>query len=383
MTYNDWAYNEFRRKHNAYGGIGYYRIVKPSQQIVGHAVKVIGKELMNYGKSNGEMWENVFKDCDILWTHYFKEEANAAALFYTAKKLGKKVIIDLDDNFWDVPKSNLLYNTYKPGAKDRAFLSSVLFFADALTTTSEPLRDRIIKHFKDVDGTIKKVYLLPNMNDRTDWEVPKCVPSKDKFIIGYQGSNSHQDDLVMVLPSIVKIMEKYPHVELQLMGAIEKSRLDIYFEKMSKNIIDRISLVGATESYDEFPDWLSKQKWNVGIAPLVDTAFTRCKSPIKFFEYTMVGLPVIASRVYPYFMDNDGKALITDQETGLLVKQNEWFAALEDLILHPEKCKELSENAFKHVMKTWQYKDGNMTKTIEKMIEDIYSIDKKDKQYSI
>lgn len=372
MSYNDWNVNEFRRRNNLWGGIGYYRMVKPSEQIKGHAVKLIGKELGNYGKTNGETWENVFKECDIFWTHYFKEEANAAALFYTAKKLGKKVIIDLDDNFWDVPESNLLYDTYKKGKSARAYLSSILFFADAITTSCEPLRDRIIKHFKDIDGTLKKVYLVPNMNDRKDWDVKAIIPYPDKFIIGYQGSNSHQDDLVMVLPHIVNIMKKYPQVELQLMGAIERSRLDVYFKKMDKKIVDRITLVGATESYGEFPEWLSEQKWNVGIAPLVDTAFTRCKSPIKFFEYSMVKIPVIASRVYPYFMENDNKAIITDQETGLLVKENQWESALEDLILHPEKCKYLAENAFEHVMKNWQYKNGSINQVVDKIVKELY-----------
>lgn len=372
MSYNDWNINDYRRKHNLPGGIGYYRIVKPSEQIKGHAVKVIGKELGNYGKTNGETWENVFKECDIFWTHYFKEEANAAALFYTAKKMNKKVIIDLDDNFWDVPESNMLYENYKKGKADRSFLSSVLFFADVITTSCEPLRDRIIKHFKDIDGTIKKVVIIPNMNDRAEWSVKKIVPSKDKFIIGYAGSNSHQDDLLMVLPSIVKIMEKYKHVEFHIMGAIERSRLDIYFKKMPKDVNDRISLVGATNSYSEFPEWLAEQKWNVGIAPLVDTEFTRCKSPIKFFEYSMVGLPVIASRVYPYFMENDGKPVITDQETGILVKSNQWESALEDLILHPEKGKTLAKNAFEHVMTNWQYKNGSIGSVIDNMIKELY-----------
>lgn len=363
--------NDFRRKNNLWGGIGYYRIIKPSQQIKGHEVKVIGKELLNYGQTNGILWENVFKDHDIFWTHYFKEDKNAAALFYTAKKLGKKVIIDLDDNFWDIPESNMLYDTYKPGKADRAFLSSVLFFADAITTSCEPLKERIIKHFRDVDGTEKKVYVIPNMNDRKDWTVPNRVVEKDKFIIGYQGSNSHQDDLLMVFPHIVNIMKKYPHVHTHLMGTIEKSRLNIYFEKMPKEIQDRFYLVGATESYGEFPEWLSDQKWNIGIAPLVDTAFTRCKSPIKFFEYSMVGMPVIASRVGPYFMENDGKAIILDQETGILAKENQWESSLEDLILHPEKGERLAKNAYEHVMKNWQYEDGNITSVVNKMIDNL------------
>lgn len=38
----DWKINEMRRLNDAYGGIDYYRIVKPAQQAKNHQADVIG-----------------------------------------------------------------------------------------------------------------------------------------------------------------------------------------------------------------------------------------------------------------------------------------------------------------------------------------------------
>lgn len=371
MHFSDYTATKRRKKLNLPGGIGYYRIFKPASQVIGHEVHLVGKELSNYGRYQGEVWKNIFNEFDVFWTTYFKDPENAGAMFYTAKQQGKKVIIDIDDNYWEVPESNPLYNTYKKGAKDRAYLSTVLYFADVVTTSTEPMKERIIKHFKDVDGIDKKVYVIPNCNEAKDWEVEKGKGNKEGIVIGYAGSNSHQDDLLMVFPKVIEVMKKYPQVKFHIIGAIGKNDVDKYFKDIPQHIRERIALLPVTDTYSEYPAWLSSQKWDIAIAPLVDSPFNRCKSHIKFMEYTMAGFPVIASRVYPYFMPINGKEVITNEVTGLLVKETQWFDAIEDLILHPEKRKLLQENAKKHVLENWQYNQSNINDTIDEMLASI------------
>lgn len=371
MHFSDYMATKLRKKLNLPGGIGYYRMFKPADQINGHEVHLVGRELTNYGTYQGEVWKNIFSEFDVFWTTYFKDPKNAGAMFYTAQKMKKKVIIDIDDNFWEVPESNPLYENYKKGAKDRAYLSTILFFADVVTTSTEPMKERIMKHFRDVDGIEKKVVVIPNCNEAKDWDFPPSVKSKEEFIIGYSGSNSHQDDLQMVLPSVVNIMKKYPQVKFHIIGAIGRGDVDKYFKDIPEEIRQRIALIGATETFKEYPAWLASQKFNVAIAPLVDSAFTRCKSHIKFMEYTMAGFPVIASRIYPYFMPLNGKEIITTGVTGILCKNNEWESALEEMILHPEKGEELLANARKHILENWQYSQSNIGKTIDDMLSHI------------
>jgi glycosyltransferase involved in cell wall biosynthesis len=372
MNFSDYAHTPQRKKQNTYGGVGYYRIVKPSEQIKTHEVKVIGKEIIEFGDTLEEQWDNVFKQYDIYWTSYFSDPVVGSAIVYCAKKHGKKFIVDVDDNYLDVPETNLLYERFKKTKKDRAYLSTILSFADAITVSTEPLKERLQEHIKVTHGIDKPIYVIPNMNDVRDWAYAPVKKSKD-VIIGYSGSNSHQDDLQMVLPAIKTVMEKYPNVRFQLLGTVEKDLIPTYFKGFSDDCLDRIELVGATPTFREYPEWLSKQKWDMGIAPLVDTAFTRCKSHIKWMEYSMYKIPTIASRVYPYFMDIDGKKTIINNETGLLVRNHEWVPALCKLIEGKEERQRLGENAYNYVKENWQYKDSRIDDILSEMIKKVQS----------
>jgi len=368
FNFADYTHNDKRRKENTYGGLGYYRIVKIAQYLKGHEVTVIGKEIKLFGSTLEEQWDNVFKQYDVYWTNYFSNGEVAAAIFYHAEKHGKKVVIDCDDNYLDIPESNLLYDKFKKTKKDRAMLSTILSFADVVTTTTIPLKKRLQDHILKVHGIDKKTVIIPNYNDVSDWNYTPVDKSKDTIIIGYSGSNSHHDDIRMVLPHIVRIMEKYSNVRFQCMGVVGTDDVKRVYKGVPKHIMDRMDLVGATETFKEYPEWLSKQKWDIGICPLVDTPFTQSKSSIKYFEYSMYKIPTIASRVYPYFMQVDGKDIIDDGENGILVKENQWFDALEKLVISKSERERIGSNAYKHVVKNWQYTSEKITELVNKVL---------------
>jgi hypothetical protein len=151
-------------------------------------------------------------------------------------------------------------------------------------------------------------------------------------------------------------MEKYKNVYFESVGAIGKEHIKL-FSCFNDETRKRCDVLGSTWTQKEYPKFLSKTKWDIGIAPLVDSEFTRSKSHIKWMEYSMYKIPTIASQVYPYFMNSFGIDTIKHEETGLLVKPSEWFDALEDLILHKDKRKKLGENAFNYIKNNWQYSD--------------------------
>ena len=43
--------------------------------------------------------------------------------------------------------------------------------------------------------------------------------------------------------------------------------------------------------YKDFATFFQTQSADIFIAPLVDNIFNQCKSPIKFFEYSALGVP--------------------------------------------------------------------------------------------
>jgi len=364
----DWGQNEQRRIEDTYGGVGYYRLWKPYQQIKGHDKEFIGQNIKKYGKNYAERWDNIFKDIDVYWTSYFVEERTAAAMFNFRDKHKKKVIIDVDDNYLDILPSNPLYDKFKPTKKNRAILGATLSFADAITVSTEPLKQRLLRHFKEVYGLDKKIFVLPNFNDVNDWN---HVPEKqDKFIIGYSGSNSHQDDLRMVMPVVDKIMRKYKHVHLEVIGSIDKQALNI-FNDFDPKCLDRCDILSGTWTFNEYPKYLASRGFDIGLAPLVDSAFTRSKSHIKWMEYSMYKIPTIASEVYPYYMPLWERETIEHDTTGLLVKPSEWFDAIENLVLDGKKRKELGENAYKYVKNNWQYESSGMDEKIDFMLKNI------------
>lgn len=370
--FSDYGANVIRREQNKWGGVGYYRIIKPSQTIKGHKVTVVGSELTKKNESPEERWYRVFNEHDVFWTSYFSDPKEASALFYTRDKMNKagmkkRVIIDCDDNYLDIHASHPLYDKLKSGKRDKAFMSTILTFADAITVSTEPLKQRLAKHFKDVYKIEKDIYVIPNMNDVDDWNFAPVEKDPKKFIIGYAGSNSHQDDLAMFIPQLLKIMQKYPHVHFESIGSISKDMLHL-FNEFESPVMNRCDLLPATWTFDEYPKMISETKWNIGVCPLIDTAFTRCKSHIKWFDYSMFKIPVIASRVYPYFMNVGEKKTIINNITGMLVKPSEWFGVMEELILNEKKCKILGENAFNYIKKKWQYKDSDISEIIDKIL---------------
>lgn len=366
--FGDSEYTPERKKLNEYGGIGYYRTVRPAKEIKDHDVTIVGRELVKFGDSLEEQWDNIFKEFDVFWTSYFSSEVTGTAMLYYAKKNNKMVVIDVDDNYLDIPESNNLYDRFKATKRDRAMLSTILSFTDALTVSTYPLKERLHAHILSIHGIDKPIYVIPNFNDYKEWKAPKHTWSKDKITIGYTGSNSHQDDLKMIMPAMSKLMKKYKNLHFQLIGSIEKEKIPLYFKGFDQDSLDRIGLGPAEAIFKRYPKWLGQQTWDIGIAPLVDTAFTRCKSHIKWMEYSMFKIPTVASKVYPYFMPIKDRQTVEDGKTGLVCRPPEWEGALEKLILDPELRKTLGQNAFEHIKKNWQYKDSNINEIFNKML---------------
>ena len=365
MAFADYGHTPERLEQNTYGGIGYYRIIKPSENLSDYDVTVVGKEVEGFGYDPESQFATIFQQYDIFWTNYISDPAVGCAIMYNRDKYKKKVIFDIDDNYLDIPESNMLYDKFKAGKKDRAFLSTILSFADAITCSTIPLKERIQQHIKDVHGIDKPIFVIPNLNDIKDWNYKPVEKSIDKVVIGYTGSNSHHDDLKMIMPAIESVMKRHKNVYWEIIGSLDKATAKKFFRNWDKEVIERVAMIGATPTFREYPEWLSQRAWDIGLAPLVDTAFTRCKSSIKWLEYSVYKIPTIASRVYPYFMPVGERKTITNGETGILCT-NDWEKQIEKLVLDKELRLKLGENAYNHVKNNWQYESLNGT--IKKII---------------
>lgn len=362
---SDWSSSPEREKLNSFGGLGYYRTLKIAQQLEPEfEVTVWNREwkdkLESLDRNAEAFYSYIFKNYDIIWLHMTDNDLTFAWLRTCATHFKKKLVMDCDDLFLEVdpgnPAGKKLGREKLDRGNKRAMLATNMSFCDALTVSTLPLKEKLQEHITAVHGKCPPIFVVPNANDITEWNFPKA---KDNgVIIGYCGGLSHNDDFNMVLPAIKTILEKYPEVRFQLMGQMDVAKARKVFGKWEQSVRSRILLMNATKTQPEYPKYLSEQPWSIGIAPLIDSPFNKCKSHIKWLEYSSLKIPTVASRVYPYYKDVLGIPTIEHGETGLLCDNVEdWVTNLSLLIEDENLRNKLGKNAYDHIVKNWQYKD--------------------------
>ena len=108
----------------------------------------------------------------------------------------------------------------------------------------------------------------------------------------------------MVKPVLTRLLRRYP------------DRLTLRFWGMIHPDLARLPNVEFRQekfaSYPDFARFFSIQDCDLFIAPLRDSLFNRCKSPIKFLEYSARAIPGVYSRIAPY------TSIIVHGENGFL-----------------------------------------------------------------
>ena len=131
--------------------------------------------------------------------------------------------------------------------------------------------------------------------------------------IGYMGSRGHREDLALAVPALVRLLQERPTLRFETFGTIEPPpELAAFGERVRHHSVQK--------SYRDFLQTLAGLRWSIGLAPLVDAPFNRCKAPTKFIEYSGCGIPTVASDgvVYASAIPAGGGALVRDGWHGTL-----------------------------------------------------------------
>lgn len=261
-----------------------------------------------------------------------------------AQRNKKITIFEIDDNMFEIPKGHPEYGFFNriKNKKYMEFIKRV----DCVTVSTQELCNYLSKY-------TKKICILPNYIDKEicNFDFPKRE-KKAYITIGYAGGKTHKPDLEIVIPAIKKIIDEFPNkVQFKFLGyappeLIEYSQIE-YIDHMSDY---RTYLYNLKTSGIDF-----------AIAPLKDNLFNRCKSNIKFLEYSICGIPGIYSNVEPY------TDTVKDGETGIIVEDNSpdnWYEAMRLLILDENLRENIARNCYEDVNKHWLLQD-NFTKWFE------------------
>jgi glycosyltransferase involved in cell wall biosynthesis len=146
----------------------------------------------------------------------------------------------------------------------------------------------------------------------------KPAANRKPLTFGYMGSKGHQEDLEMIVSALVKVLEKNPGIRFETFGTIE-------MPSALKAFGSRVKAYQTNTDYAGFLNQLAKLSWAIGLAPLDDTEFNRCKAPTKYIEYTTCGIATLASSGHVY-------AQFTPERHILIAQPGEWATKIQQLI---------------------------------------------------
>ena len=146
----------------------------------------------------------------------------------------------------------------------------------------------------------------------------------------------------MLAPVINNLSEKYiDKVEIYIVG-INPKKL---------NRTPNIKIIEFFNNIEDYYNFVKKNKFDIGLAPLKETSFNSCKYYNKFLDYTSKGIVGVYSNVEPY------KIIVENGINGMLAENemNSWQKMLEELILSEELRNTLYENAIKCIQEKFSY----------------------------
>lgn len=284
-----------------------------------------------------------FKKYNMVWGSYYTNPFIHTFTMIAQEKSKTKFVMDVDDNVFDIDPLNPIHVSVEK--KYLEFLKGIVIDAKYITTTTEHLANILREHrtYRDPESVI----VIPNMIS-TDVYKPGEYDNEDKIVIGYAGGASHYGDLhnTGLYDALVKIMHEHKNVYVKSIG--------MFFDKYLPK--SRYEFVYGERGADAWYKLYSKLNFDIAFAPLEDTTFTRCKSNIKWQEYSLMGIPTVASKVGPY------ADTIKHGSDGYLVENTyeAWYNALKLFVTNATLRKKIGNKAKERVInefsieKNWQ-----------------------------
>jgi tetratricopeptide (TPR) repeat protein len=160
--------------------------------------------------------------------------------------------------------------------------------------------------------------------------------ASERVIFGWAGSSGHRRDIEAVSDVIVQVMRTYPHLDFAFMGD------ETIYSTLSAAVPADRFIYSPPATLDDYLDFL--QKLDIGIAPLEDNPYNRCRSDVKFLEYASRGVVPVLSSLAPY------KDSVQHGETGFLYdSQQEFLSILSLLACDADLRNHVSKAAYAYV----------------------------------
>jgi len=281
-----------------------------------------GHDIRQVVLRDGTFRVDLLDGCQILHIHRQHGETTRQ-LVKRAKRAGVAVVWDNDDDLSSVPKSDPAYRRHGGvrGARAIAAIKQVVAAADLVTTPST----RLVELFRSYGG--RRVELVENYADD---DLPLARRRRgsnggETVTVGWVAGSEHRIDVrqLPIRAALEQLLRRHRHVRVVTIGVGLDIRDDRY---RHISHVPFAQLGGETTAFD------------VGIAPIADIPFNHARSNVKLKEYAAAGVPWLASPVGPYVGMGEAQG-------GRLVADDEWLAALDQLVSDTRLRRSLAERA--------------------------------------
>jgi len=255
-----------------------------------------------------------------LWDHSCNWQNHLAKL-RIIREQGTRIIYEIDDDLLSINSEVGASNW--PTETQKMWLRQMIRFADGVIVSTPELADRLA-------GLNPHIEIVENALDERLFEQTREIKLKEAdgvLVFGYMGTFSHLDDLMSIIQPLRTVLARYrDRVRFEIVGIGDSTILKAAFTGLP---VSFLQVPTQSVLYENFTAWMQENiRWDFGIAPLIDSIFTRSKSDIKFLDYGVQGIPGIFSDLPAY------NKTVKHSVNGILANDiNSWEIWLEKLIL--------------------------------------------------
>jgi tetratricopeptide (TPR) repeat protein len=236
---------------------------------------------------------------------------------------GRVTVQEANDDYFDLQPWNVRAAMWQNRATQDQ-LRQCLVAVDAVQTSTAVLAERWRPWARRVAVFANQLTAVP----------PLTEPPPRPLTIGWAGSIGHLADWYQTAPLLQTWLDAHPDVHLAVMtGEPARSFLRLpperYFFRPGGSLADYLHFLGRLD---------------IGLAPLLPSAYNRGRSDVKYLEYAALGVAGIYADLEPY------RDSVRDGETGLLYRSGaDLLACLDRLAADPTLRRRLRVQAHAQV----------------------------------
>ncbi|MBE5913518.1 MAG: glycosyltransferase family 4 protein [Pseudobutyrivibrio ruminis] len=332
------------------------------------SVEIICNLLQNFKKDVAiDIKERLIVECtkaDIEWSDTILVirpfDISMVGILRAAKKSNREIIVYLDDDLLHLPQifssglrklcSTVLYRM------NRYALKEALEICDVFWGSSEYM----VNKYRDYVATTRCICTdacvsMVNMKQYNE-------TMDDEINILYAASSDHFIEVnKYIIPALNNLGPKYKNLKFTCIG--------IRKEKISECAVN-IEVYPWFEDYNEYYKFILQKNFDIGLAPVQQTEFYRCKYYNKYFEYVLQGIVGIYTNDYPF------KAVVEDGVNGLLSDNTVegWTSKIEYAILHKAHNRQMVERAQNDCREKFNIR--SICKDLKEKLPELYVVDR-------